>query len=194
MNAVISWFEHLMQDDATFVQGLQSRNPEVLDHLIGIYQHRLLRYLLSLTGSRSMAEDLFQETWLHVLERGHQYRSQWKFEVWLFSIARHLVIDEARRKKGASLDELAETDDGPRFQPASTGASPLEEVVAGQEGQRIARYLSRLPAVYREVLVLRFREDLALEEIATIIKAPLSTVKSRLYRAVETLRRTMSKP
>jgi RNA polymerase sigma-70 factor, ECF subfamily len=195
MDAVISWFEHHMeQDGASLVQGLQSRDPEVLDHLIGMYQHRLLRYLLSLTASRSMAEDLFQETWLRVLERGHQYRSQWKFEVWLFSIARHLVIDEARRKKGASLDELAETDEGPRFQPASAGPSPLEEVVAGQEGERIAHHLSRLPAVYREVLILRFREDLALEEIATIITAPLSTVKSRLYRAVETLRRTMSRP
>jgi RNA polymerase sigma-70 factor, ECF subfamily len=194
MDAVISWFEDLMQHGGTLVQGLQSRDPKVLDDLIETYRHRLFRYLLSLTGSRSMADDLFQETWLHVLERGHQYRSQWKFEVWLFSIARHLVIDEARRKKSASLDELADVEDGPAFQPASAGPSPLEEVVAGQEGERIARHLSRLPAVHREVLILRFREDLALEEIATIIKAPLSTVKSRLYRAVETLRRMIGRP
>ena len=56
--------------------------------------------------NRATAEDVFQETWLHVLERGHQYRAQWKFEVWLFSIARHLVIDLARRKKSQSLNEL----------------------------------------------------------------------------------------
>jgi len=176
------------------MQGLQSRNPEVLENLIETYQHRLIRYLLSLTGSRSLADDLFQETWLRVLERGHQYRGEWKFEVWLFSIARHLVIDEARRKKGVSLDEPGDDDAGARFQPASGSPSPLEEVVAGQEGERIAQQLSRLPAVYREVLVLRFREDLALEEIASIVKVPLSTVKSRLYRAVETLRRMMSRP
>src|SRR5262245_58808030 len=195
MATAVSWFENPMeQDNANLVVGLRRGDPDVLDNLIQTYQHRLFRYLLSLTGNRATAEDLFQETWLRVLERGHQYRSQWKFEVWLFSIARHLVIDEVRRKKGASLDELAETDEGPRFQPASAGPSPLEEVVAGEEGERIAQQLSRLPAVYREVLILRFREDLALEEIATIIRAPLSTVKSRLYRAVETLRITMSRP
>jgi RNA polymerase sigma-70 factor (ECF subfamily) len=81
------------------------------------------------------------------------------------------------------------TEDGPGFQPSAHGPSPLEEVVVGQEGQRMSRMLSRIPAVYREVLTLRFHEDLALEDIATIITVPLSTVKSRLYRGLEALRK-----
>ena len=189
MDAVISWFENPMQQEsASLVQGLRRGDPEVLDRLIETYQHRLLRYLLSLTGSRSMAEDLFQETWVRVLERGHQYRSQWTFDVWLFSIARHLVIDEARRKKGTSLDQLMNPESGTGFEPSGGTPSPLDELVAGQEGERVMDLLSRIPAVYREVLILRFRDELALEDIAVIIRAPLSTVKSRLYRALETLR------
>jgi len=192
MDAVIFWLENPMQHDtARLVHGLHGGDPEVLDSLIELYQHRLFRYLLSITGSRPMAQDLFQETWLRVLERGRQYRSQWKFEVWLFSIARHLVIDEARRKKGTSLQELMDPEAGTGFQPVADGPSPFEEMSAGEEEQRVSRFLSRIPAAYREVLALRFQDELALEEIATVVHAPLSTVKSRLYRGLEALRRLM---
>jgi RNA polymerase sigma-70 factor, ECF subfamily len=192
MDAVIYCVENRMQHDtARLVEGLHRGDPETLDALIETYQHRLLRYLLSLTGSRPMAQDLFQETWLHVLERGRQYRSQWKFEVWLFSIARHLVIDEVRRKKGNRLQELMDPEAGGGFQPIADSPSPFDETLAGERGRRVARVLTQIPAVYREVLTLRFQDELGLEEIATIVKAPLSTVKSRLYRGLDALRRLL---
>jgi RNA polymerase sigma-70 factor (ECF subfamily) len=179
------------EDRSKLAKGLRRRDPRVVDDLIHEFQYRLMRYLLSITANRAVAEDLFQETWLHVLERGHQYKEQWKFEVWLFSIARHLAIDLARRKKNASLDELMTPDEGREFQPPATTPSPLEAVVAGEESARISLVLERIPAGYREVLMLRFQEDLALEEMAAIIKAPLSTVKSRLYRGLDALREQM---
>ena len=192
MDAVISWFKNPMDEDtARLAQGLHSGDPEVMDGLIDTFQHRLFRYLLSLTGSRPMAQDLFQETWLRVLERGRQYRSKWKFEVWLFSIARHLVIDEFRRKKDASLQQLMDPESGTAFEPVAGNPSAFELMQAGEEGERVARVVSRIPAAYREVLALRFQEELALEEIATIVKVPLSTVKSRLYRGLEALRKLM---
>ena len=192
MDAVISWFENPMDEDtARLAQGLHSGDPEVMDGLIETYQHRLFRYLLSLTGSPPMAQDLFQETWLRVLERGRQYRSRWKFEVWLFSIARHLAIDEFRRKKDASLQQLMDPEEGMGFEPAAGNPSAFELMLAGEEGERVGRFLSRISSVYREVLVLRFQEELALEEIAMIVKVPLSTVKSRLYRGLEALRKLM---
>ena len=180
MDAVISCFEHPMQQDSgQLAERLHSGDPDVLDRLIGEYQHRLFRYLLSLTGSRPTAEDLFQETWLRVLERGHQYRSQWKFEIWLFSIARRLVIDWMRRKKGTSLEDLTDPETGTGFEPVARGHSPFEEMAAVEEGQRVTRVMARIPAVYREVLSLRFQDELALEEIAAIVRAPLPAVKSR---------------
>jgi RNA polymerase sigma-70 factor (ECF subfamily) len=192
MDAVIFCFENPMQHEtARLVEGLHRGDPETLDALIETYQHRLLRYLLSITGSRTMAQDLFQETWLRVLERGRLYRSQWKFEVWLFSIARHLVIDEARRKKGTSLQEIMDPEGGTGFQPMTDNPSPFEQTLAGEEAGRVARVLTQIPAAYREVLTLRFQDELGLDEIASIIKAPLSTVKSRLYRGLEALRRLM---
>jgi RNA polymerase sigma-70 factor (ECF subfamily) len=190
MDAVISWFENPMdQDSARLEQGLHRGDPEVVDRLIEIHQHRLFRYLYSLSGNRALAEDLFQETWLRVLERGRQYRRKWKFEVWLFSIARHLAIDEARRKKGTSLDELMDPNEGIGFEAAARDLSPSEELLAGEESDRVAEVLSRISGVYREVLILRFQEELALEEIAVISQIPLSTVKSRLYRGLEAFRK-----
>jgi len=190
MDAAGSWIENFMEQDRTqLAQGLRRGDPEVLDDLIQRYRHRLFRYLLSLSGDRLTAEDLFQETWLRVLERGRQYSAQWKFEVWLFSIARHLMIDLARRKRTDSLEELMNPEEGQGFEPRGPGPSPFEEVQAGEESVRLMRILDRIPAAYREVLTLRFQEELELEEMATIIKAPLSTVKSRLYRGLETLRK-----
>jgi RNA polymerase sigma-70 factor, ECF subfamily len=181
------------QDRAKLVQGLRDGDPECVDGLIEKYQHRLLRYLLSLTGNRATAEDVFQETWVHVLERGHQYRAQWKFEVWLFSIARHLVIDFARRKSSDSLDQLMDPDEGIGFEPTASGPSAFDEVSAGEASVRMARVLARIPAAYREALTLRFHEDLELEEMAAIMKTPLSTVKSRLYRGLDALRKHLDR-
>ena len=189
MDAVITWIRNPMeQDRVKLAQALRSGDPDVLDTLIERYQHRLLRYLMSITGNRATAEDIFQDTWVRVLERGHQYSEQWKFEVWLFSIARHLVIDWSRRKKGDSLDALMNPDEGAGFEPAASTASPFDDVLAAESTARMAQVLTRIPAAYREVLMLRFQEDLALEEMANIIKAPLSTVKSRLYRGLDALR------
>src|SRR5215468_4502434 len=100
-------FSSLMTDDTkSIARGLKQRDPELLDLLIEQYQFRLYRYLVYLTGNRERAEDFFQETWVRVLERGHQYDGKWKFEAWLFAIARNLVLDWHRRKKPQSIDSL----------------------------------------------------------------------------------------
>jgi RNA polymerase sigma-70 factor, ECF subfamily len=179
------------QDRIDVVRGLRSADPEVIAILIERYQHRLFRYLLALSADHSLASDLFQETWLRVLERGNQYSGQWKFESWLFAVARHLFIDRARRKDPASLDELVGPGDGEGLQPDAGEISPLDRLISGEERERVSRSLSRIPAVQREVLVLRFREELSLGEIAMVVGVPLSTIKSRLYRGLEALRQTM---
>ncbi len=175
---------------AEIAQGLRQRDPDVLDRLIEQYQSRLLRYLIYLTGNRTLAEDLFQETWVRVLERGGQYNGRTKFESWLFAVARHLVIDSYRRKTPASLDALNDQEgaEAPFEVEDEAAISPFEMLSGQEDAERIGVALSRLPAIYREVLVLRFQEDMKLEEIAAVTSAPLSTVKSRLHRGLEALR------
>lgn len=183
-----------MADDAkTLARRLQQRDPDVLDRLIEQYQFRLFRYLLHLTANRERAEDFFQETWVRVLERGHQYDGKWKFEAWLFAIARNLVLDWHRRKKPQSLDELNGPDDDTPFDVRDErSATPLQEVIASEQRSGVHENLSKLPTVYREVLLLRFQEEMQLDEIAVVLSTPLSTVKSRLYRGLEAMRTAMT--
>jgi RNA polymerase sigma-70 factor, ECF subfamily len=182
----------MADDTKSLAQGLKRRDPELLDLLIEQYQYRLFRYLVYLTSSRERAEDFFQETWIRVLERGHQYDGKSKFEAWLFAIARHLVIDWQRQKKMQSLDALTDPEqDQPLQIAAQNEPSPLHQVLSHEQEAGVQKSLGRVPAIYREVLLLRFQEELGLEEIAAVLAAPLSTVKSRLYRGLEAVREAM---
>jgi len=184
------FFSTLMSDDAkSIARGLQKRDPDLLDRLIEQYQYRLFRYLVYITGNKERAEDFFQETWIRVLERGHQYDGKSKFEAWLLAIARHLVIDWQRSKKAQSLDSLTDPDQENPLQFANEKEpSPLHQVLSHETRENVQTSLSQIPAIYREVLVLRFQEELQIEEMAGVLSVPLSTVKSRLYRGLEALR------
>ena len=106
--AVSTADEQVRQENLAVAEGLKRQDPGLLDQLIVRYQHRLLRYLLFLIGNREMAEDLFQEVWMRVLTRGGQFNGKARFETWLFTIARNLVIDLRRKRTMSSLDELFE--------------------------------------------------------------------------------------
>jgi RNA polymerase sigma-70 factor, ECF subfamily len=190
MGATIYSLSITMPSEAQeLTRGLRRRDPDLLDRLIEQYHYRLFRYLLSLTGNREVAEDLFQETWIRVLERGHQYNSKWKFGTWLFTIARNLFVDSLRRKNPAAT-ALEDPDEVSTLSnlASSDAPSPLDLQTQREESDRVARAVERLSASYREVLMLRFQEDLELNEIAAVVAAPLSTVKARLYRGMDALR------
>ena len=180
--------ELVRKENQAISAGLKRQEAGLLDDLIVRYQHRLLRYLLYLAGNREQAEDLFQEVWMRVLVRGGQYNGQARFETWLFTIARNLLIDLRRKRTMSSLDELFEggtDEDRPMaFEIADDDPTPFDHLSNMEDRSRIATALLEVDTLHREVLVLRFHEELSLEEIAKVTRAPLSTVKSRLYRGM----------
>jgi RNA polymerase sigma-70 factor (ECF subfamily) len=180
------------QESLAIAEGLKRQDAGLLDELIVRYQHRLLRYLLYLTSNREQAEDLFQEVWMRVLLRGSQFNGKARFDTWLFTVARNLVIDLRRKRTMSSLDELFEAaGDDDRSSPVeipAEGPSPFDEFASVENRERLAAALLAMEPLYREVLVLRFHEDLSLEEIATVTRAPLSTIKSRLYRGLAAMK------
>ena len=177
-------------------EGLRRRDIATIHKLVERYQYRLTRYLLYLTGRQDLAEDLFQETWLRVLERGAQFDESSRFEPWLFTIARNLTIDYFRRKKMVSLDAPMESDGatGTNEESLATkladhgSASPFELAARSEDAARLAQTLLLLAPIYREVLVLRFQEQLSLQEVGRVIGAPVATVSSRLRRGLAALR------
>jgi RNA polymerase sigma-70 factor (ECF subfamily) len=179
------------RENAAIARGLKQQDPELLDQLIETYQHRLMRYLMFLTSKREVAEDLFQEVWIRVLKRGSQYNGKARFDTWIFTIARNLVIDLSRKRTMASLDEMregSEDSDSRPFEIVQDGPSPLEQFQTREDASQVAAVLLTLDRSYREVLTLRFHEEMSLEEIAAVTCAPLSTVKSRLYRGLAALK------
>ncbi|MGO8757781.1 MAG: RNA polymerase sigma factor [Terracidiphilus sp.] len=180
--------ELVHQENLAIAEGLKRQKAGLLDELIVRFQHRLMRYLLFLTGNRDTAEDLFQEVWMRVLVRGSQFDGRSRFETWLFTIARNLVIDYRRKRTMSSLDELidgdTEDDRAMTFEVANGEPTPFDRVASLEDREKIAAALLELDTLHREVLVLRFHEELSLEEIAKVTRAPLSTVKSRLYRGL----------
>jgi RNA polymerase sigma-70 factor, ECF subfamily len=173
-------------------RGLLGRDPVVLALLVDEYGEDLRRYLRALARDPQMADDLFQETWLRVCERGHQYNGEHSFKTWLFTIARHIFVDSVRRKRPLSLEELLAAEDGPREPAAKSGMTPFEEVWLKEQQFRLREQLRRLSPAFREIVSLRVDDDRRLAEIAAMTHTPLSKVKRRLYRALTLVQTRLS--
>jgi RNA polymerase sigma-70 factor (ECF subfamily) len=175
-------------ETAKIARGLRERNTELLVDLVERFQHRLVRYLLYLTGKREYAEDLAQETWIRVLQRGSQYDGRQRFDPWLFAIARNLAIDYLRKKRNAAATVSLPNDRDAVLLLSSSDPSPFEAAARSEDAMRLAVQLQILPPLYREALLLRFQEDLSLAEMTQVLGAPTTTVTSRIYRGLAALR------
>jgi RNA polymerase sigma-70 factor (ECF subfamily) len=165
--------------------GLRRRDPAAVAAMVGRFQHRLYRYLLRLVRDPAAADDLFQQTWLNVVRQIRRYDPQKSFDTWLFAIAHNAAMDLLRRRAGESLEESESA------LPADAPDSLTLAITAERSAILVAE-MAELPAVYREALTLRFEEGMKLEEIAEVTGSPLSTVKSRVQRGLECLRRQMA--
>jgi RNA polymerase sigma-70 factor, ECF subfamily len=170
---------------------LRRGDADAFDALLTRYQNRLYRYLLRLTADPAAAQDLFQETWLKVITRIHRYDESRPFEPWLFAVARNLAFDHLRKASPQSLDEPSDSGEARVARLGAEGPGSLEQLLERERRSLLERRLQELPALYREALTLRFEEEMTFEEIADVLSAPVSTVKSRVQRALSALRRRM---
>jgi len=187
--AALSWEEPVAGE--TEAVRLRRGDPQAMVSLLERYQHRLYRFLLRMVHEPATAEDLFQQTWLRVAENVKRFDPSRGFEPWLFSIARNLTMDYFRRVRPESLDEelpsgISRADTLPALQ-----MSAVEILMREQRTNRLSQALSEMSPIYCEVLTLRFEEEMKLEEIAEVLSLPLSTVKTRLRRALEAMRQKL---
>lgn len=174
------------------VARLRRGDLDALAELVARYQHRLYRYLLRMVHQPAEAEDLFQQTWLRVAGQIRRYDPRRNFDAWLFTVARNLAIDHLRRLRPESIDSR-EADEYEKTPAALRDSAPpaIDALIARERTYLLAAALDNLPVLYREVLSLRFEEEMKLEEIAQVLDAPLSTIKSRLRRGLENLRQSL---
>jgi RNA polymerase sigma-70 factor (ECF subfamily) len=161
-----------MQTDEALAVRLADGDELALRELLRRYEDRLARFLHRQTGGRDV-DDLYQETWLRVVQHAERFDPQRRFSTWLFQIAVNLCRDWHRRPPPE-----------PRPLDSETAAAELERSDAAIDA---ARLLSTLPDAQREVVVLRYYHDMTEDEVATILDIPRGTVKSRLHQAIARL-------
>ncbi len=155
--------------------------------LVTRHHATLLGYLYRLVGGdRPLAEDLVQETLLHVL-RQRTYQANRPFKPWLYMIATNLARDHF---KSAAVRQGWQSGDAEQalLQLYDSAAGPEERALVSEQGSEVRAALAQLREEYRVVLLLRFYQGFSLQEIAETLQIPLGTVKSRLSVGVHRLR------
>ena len=156
----------------------------LLEHLDALY-----RYALALTELRTEAEDLVQETCLRALRAEAQFRPGGSLKSWLFTILRHVFLNQKRSRQARAVTLSLEAREAPDavWRNART-EDPHTMLVQQVERAQVQAALAALPIHDRELLVLREWENLSYGEIAEVLHCPIGTVMSRLGRAREKLR------
>lgn len=140
------------------------------------------------------ANDLVQETFMKAFSSLASYRSEYKFSTWLYKIASNASIDHLRKKRinALSLDQTLETQDGTReIEVADTSYHPEKDLERKQQRFSIDEAIESLPDKYREVIIYRHKDDKSYEEIADLLNIPVGTVKARIFRARELLKKRL---
>jgi RNA polymerase sigma-70 factor (ECF subfamily) len=156
--------------------------------LVERYTGRLTNYCAKLLGSVPIAGEVCQETWLRVWKHRASYRPEGKFAVFLYTTAHNLCKNHARdaRRREHWLREARAGDALDRV--ADERPDHLDALLAREKQRDVHRALGTLPAPMREALLLRFQEDLSYEDMAAILDAPESTIRSRVHYGLKHLR------
>ncbi len=168
---------------------------EAFAEIVELYQDVLYRVCYRMLGNKYEAEEIAQEAFVRAFINIHTFDPNRKFSTWLYRIGTNLCIDRIRKKKpDYYLDaEVAGTEGLNMYsQIASTEELPEQELLKMEMQDRVQYEVSRLPDKYRTVIVLKYMEDLPLQEISEILEMPLGTVKTRIHRGREALRKQLS--
>lgn len=180
--------------EVVFVAELQAGSEEAFAYLLGVYQNPVYGLISHIVEDRSDAADILQEVFVKVFRKIGQFRGESSLKTWIYRIAVHEASNQRRswlrrlRREPVSLDEDAKEPSTPQ----SRGDTPYQALEQAERRELVQRALSSLAQPYRAVVVLREIEGLSYEEIAQVLGVAEGTIKSRLMRGRELLRRKLA--
>jgi RNA polymerase sigma-70 factor (ECF subfamily) len=170
--------------DEELIARFQQGDAYAFDLLVKRYKDPLLNFIYRFIGDLVEAEDIVQETFYRVFKNKHYYKEVAKFSTWIYTIAGNLAKTELRRRKRRKVFSIhKETSTDKEFELPDLKADPEKEVNTIVTEKLIQKAISSLPKKFRQVIILRDIQGFSYEEISSIIKVPLGTVKSRVNRA-----------
>ena len=192
MEDIIPKFSTRAQEDLELVGLAKTGDQAAFGKLMGRYRDSVFFMVLKMVHNRDDADDLTIEAFGKAFNNIGNYSADFAFSTWLFKIATNNSIDFIRKKKllTTSIDQTIETEDGETNTTISVrdqGLDPEQTMVKEQRAEKIRASVKKLPPKYRELIELRYIEELAYEEIAVKLDVPLGTVKAQLFRAKDML-------
>jgi len=168
------------------IRRFQAGDASAFVAIMNHYEPYLLGLLHRLTGDRSRAEDLCQETLIKALKGLPRFRSDSSLKTWLFRIAHNVVTDSVRGADpaGQSLEEMDERG----RTPEAPHSGPQARIEEAQMRRAVERAMAGLPQQQREVLHLFYWDELSVSEIAAAMRMPEGTVKTLLFRGRQAMR------
>lgn len=181
-------------DDRSLVGRILGGERDLFTVLMSRYEKRIINYVYRITHRYEEAHDLAQEIFVKVYLALDRYDSKYQFSTWLFRIAQNSAIDALRKKSIAEVPLSRPTEDEPTGKErefADDGVSPYRALKNKQLSAAIDDAVGKLPPDYRELIQLRHFAELSYEEIASMKKLPLGTVKNKLFRARNLLKEAL---
>ncbi len=183
-----------VKTDEYWVERYLAGEASAFDHLVQSTQGRLFASILRIVGSRDEAFDVLQETYLKVFRNIEKFERGCSFYTWVYRIAVNQSISHKRKRRLPSL-RLGRSDHegGCDLDPADPNSetSTLDNLLIDERNGFIEKALNSLPPAQRAVLVMCDYDDLRYDEIATVLGMPIGTVRSRIHRAREELRKKL---
>ena len=180
--------------DVEWMCRIAKGDEEAFALLLEKHQHAVIGIVAKMLGSTSEAEDIAQQVFVRIWKSAKKYKEKAKFTTYLFTITRNLVFNEARRKKvrkQVSIEEQGE-DWGTQYTD-NKAASPDQAYLKEELVKAVDSAIAKLPEPQRVAIVLRRYEDMPYDEIASVLGASVSAVKSHLFRARATLKEELAK-
>jgi RNA polymerase sigma-70 factor (ECF subfamily) len=179
--------------DQELIQRCLSGRQEAFGLLVERYQHRLYHSLVHMLGSKTDAQDVSQDAFVHALEKLATFRGQSAFYSWLFRIAMNAAVSSRRKTRRMSTSvEAARERAGVEPEDHRQSAEPSHALDVSDRQRLVRQALGELPEEFRTVLVLKEMDGMPYEQIAEVCACPVGTVRSRLHRARLELRGKLS--
>ncbi|MDR2506237.1 MAG: sigma-70 family RNA polymerase sigma factor [Oscillospiraceae bacterium] len=179
-----------MDETEKLIKRAQTGDSEAFETLMAPLEKRVYGLALRITNNREDAFDCTQETMLRAFRSITDYRFQGAFTTWVFRITTNVCLDMIRRRRIKPYISLELMQDS-GFTFSDKSSNPLDEIIRDDLNQDLKVCISKLPLDQRVIVILRDIQGLAYEDIAAILKISLGTVKSRLSRARERIRKMM---
>lgn len=183
--------------DESLVERAVDGDRAAFEELVRRHRKGVVNHLYRLVGRREAALDIAQDVFIKVYQSLASFDATYRFTTWVYRIASNCAIDHLRKKRIATCSLTRTPDDDPQAVPTEAsirgpGPCPHEMLRYREIESRLETALSALATEYRELILLRYQRHCRYDEIARITGLPIGTVKNRIFRARETLRREMA--